>query len=375
MSRLSRWLFGSAGIGAAIGVYVTRRNRIQYPSFHTYIIRPDMDLAITRRGDHDFELHWSTVSTPIAVHTSIRPDAVNWYRPTIQTSDGQLFIWIEIPPSRRPFIGRFYFEVEFDDGRRMVVAERIIPLKSVANLRDLGGYPTTDGRHVKWGMVYRSGALDNLTTMDYRYFHALGLRTICDLRDRLEVTQAPDNLPDDCLFNYMHIPLRTDDKRLTRMRMVLFNRRRLPMLRTAIYAEMVDNNPQRFGNVLRQLADADNLPALIHCTAGKDRTGIGAALLLLALGVPDNIVVADYTLSNLYHSYFRQLVQKTLEPYAWLGVRVDDLYPLLIADAQTMQATLDHIRVKYGSIKSYLFNAAGLDDIVIARLKVKLLEE
>lgn len=252
---------------------------------------------------------------------------------------------------------------------------RLLRLPGAVNLRDLGGYRTADGQHLKWGMVYRSGSLGKLTDDDLIQIEPLNIRLVCDFRHLSEVEAEPDRLPRGAI--YWHSPLDTDDQSRShrRRRMILWNPQQLGDLLLETYTDvMLDRNAPLFGEMLRRFANPENLPAVFHCTAGKDRTGIAAMLLLLALGVPEETIVADYTLSNRYYNDYLDYTRRLMKRYEWMGIRAEDLYPLLLADARTMQHALDHLYRKYGTIENYLLNQAGLDLETLIRLRATLLE-
>ena len=254
-------------------------------------------------------------------------------------------------------------------------ADRILQVEGVANFRDGGGYKTEDGRRVRRGLVFRSGALVHLTDAGLQTLSELGIKLVCDLRGAEELVDEPDRLPTSPAPQYLHLPLTVQDDRRQRLRALLFNPKAVaPMLPQMYTGTIIDGNARLYGDVLRHLSSADNLPALIHCTAGKDRTGVAIALLLLALGVPDEVVVADYSLSNLYYDNFFAYGKRMVEPLRWMGVRAEDLQPFLMADPATMRTAIAHIRAKYGLVEHYLRDAAGLDDMDIERLKANLLE-
>ncbi len=258
------------------------------------------------------------------------------------------------------------------------VTGRSVPLAGAPNFRDLGGYPTHTGQRVRWGRVYRSGALANLTAADLALLAALDLRLVCDLRSADEIEQDPDRLPGGGVPVYAHLPVVTADDgaaRRQRLRALLFDRRLLQTMMAEFYTEtMIDNNAGLFRAVFERLADPDNLPAVIHCTAGKDRAGLVSALLLLALGVPEDIVIADYSQSNRYYAHFEQLTGRSARPLRALGVRPRDLYPLLIADPDYLRVALAHLRARYGSVETYLRQQAGIDGALLDRLRANLLE-
>lgn len=123
---------------------------------------------------------------------------------------------------------------------------------------------------------------------------------------------------------------------------------------------MIEENPQIFASLFQHMADEQSLPMVIHCAIGKDRTGISIALLLAALGVPDDVIVADYSLSNHYYDFFKEATRKTLAQLRIMGLSESDFDYLLIADSAVMQETLDYVRDKYGSIENYLFSRVGI---------------
>ena len=251
--------------------------------------------------------------------------------------------------------------------------ERVLKLEGGINFRDIGGYRTKDGRTVKCGLVYRSGTLSRLTEADWTQINGLNIKLVCDLRSDDEIAEDPDKLPQ--MMTYKHLPVNTQNDSFNRLRALFFNKRQIATLLPRTYTElMVDRNPQVMGGVLRFLADADNLPALIHCTAGKDRTGVTFMLLLHVLGVPEETIAADYSLSNLYHEFFFEVAEVALRPIARFGFKVDDLTPLLTADPQTVTTVFDYIREKYGTVERYLADKAGVDAAMIEQLRANLLD-
>jgi protein-tyrosine phosphatase len=138
---------------------------------------------------------------------------------------------------------------------------------------------------------------------------------------------------------------------------------------------MIDGNAHLIGEIFQRLADPAQTPALIHCTAGKDRTGLVVALLLLTLGVPQETVLADYTLSNLFYAHFRADIAADLKQIAPWGVSMDELQDLYLVKAKTLQSALDYLRQMYGSLENYLRDQAGVSDETIAQLRQNWLTE
>lgn len=252
--------------------------------------------------------------------------------------------------------------------------DRTLGLKTAVNLRDIGGYPTADGRRVKWGRVYRSGTLNELSAEDTAQIAQLGLTAICDLRSAEEVADSPE---DAARFGaqYQHMPVQASRDTMRQLQAMLFQPSRLSDIMRASYNDvMLESNASLIGDILRQMSVETNLPMLFHCTAGKDRTGVIAAVLLSTLGVSDDVIAADYALSNKFYHRFREYVGVVLKKVRWLGISLDALHPLMIADGDMMREMLVKLRQKYGSVDDYLTTRAGLTADEISQLRQNLIE-
>lgn len=251
---------------------------------------------------------------------------------------------------------------------------RILHVDGVINFRDIGGYRTRDGQRVRTGQVYRSGALGEISESGLATLNDLGVKLICDLRSDEEKDTLPDRFPENAPI-YAHLPLLAADNRRERLMALLFNRQKFNTMMPEMYTNViVDGNAHLYGDILRRLADPDHLPTLIHCTAGKDRTGVAAMLLLSLLGVPDEVIIADYSLSNLYYLHFLKFGNLAIQSIDWMGITAEDLQPLFVSHPDTMRTTINHIRRKYGSVENYLRSAAGVNDATQQKIKENLLE-
>jgi Tyrosine phosphatase family len=161
---------------------------------------------------------------------------------------------------------------------------RRIPLPGTLNLRDVGGYPTGDGRSVRWRVLLRSDALHRVRGRT-AVLRELNLRTVIDLRSHVEAEIAPSDLG-DLGARTLHISVLGGDFPA------------LPADLSGTYQHIVDECGAAIGSVIQRLCAPGALPALLHCSAGKDRTGIVIALILATIGVPDDVVAADYDLSG-----------------------------------------------------------------------------
>jgi protein-tyrosine phosphatase len=244
---------------------------------------------------------------------------------------------------------------------------RVVPLERVLNFRDLGGYPTTDGRHVRRGLLYRSGALADLSEQDVAVLRKLGIKLICDLRTDLEAQEAPD-VPLEGVTLW-RLPVIQQEESAVKARTFLFDRHRLDQVMIQTYQTFVRDKAPIFGTAIARFADPANLPAVFHCSAGKDRTGVLAALLLGALGVSDELIIADYTISNLYYEAFRESLKPQEHRLRALRLSLDDLQPMLVSDPAYLEAALKAIREECGSIERYLVEKAGVSAETLAKLR------
>jgi protein-tyrosine phosphatase len=344
----------------------------EYPPHERYVIEPQVDASVERLDDR-LLFRWQPQAVKVVIAYSADPDFAN-KRPLAQVMGQQE---ADITPPDESERQRLYYELQFVGGpanrQRLVTAERVLSLASGLNIRDIGGYQTTDGHHVRWGKLFRSGYLSQLAEPDFDYLTRLGLRIVCDLRTADEVAQNPDRLPPGTV--YRHLAMYSSAEAAQEMRRILRSMQNMSGLLFDTYTElMLDRKAKVFAEFLALAAEPANLPLLLHCTAGKDRTGLAVALLLLLLGVPEPVVVADYTLSNLFGSRYRTDLAPRIQRLRRFGVSVNTFMPVLVADPQIMSKVLDYIRTRYRSVENYLHTVGGLKESTTAALRANLLE-
>lgn len=241
--------------------------------------------------------------------------------------------------------------------------QRLINLQGCLNFRDLGGYPTSDGRHVRWGQVYRSDALHRLTAADVtRLRDELRLGCVIDLRSSAELRADGRGAIGAEAMAVHHLPL--FDGQIARSE--AWTAEATLADRYVLLAEFAK---EQIARVIEVLAGAET-PAVYHCAAGKDRTGVVSAVLLGLLGVRDEVIVADYaaTRENLDAIIGRLLESKGYQ--AMLAALPPDT---LHAEAETMMAFLEGVRGRHGSMRGYA-RAAGVGEQTLERLVSRLLE-
>lgn len=238
---------------------------------------------------------------------------------------------------------------------------RHIPFERLHNFRDLGGYPTGDGRSVRWGRLYRSDSLAKLAGDDWERFLGLGIGTVVDLRYPWEI-EARGRVPEDASFAYHNLSIehRPYDQ---------------PSLGTEVevgpflaerYLEVADDGVAELRQALGVIAAADG-PVVFHCASGKDRTGLLAALVLLLLGVSEADAVEDFALTELATGRLLadwRAAHGDREP-TWPGYGR--------APAEVMTLFLAALARRHGSVRDYAANALGVDEALTEALRERLL--
>jgi protein-tyrosine phosphatase len=253
--------------------------------------------------------------------------------------------------------------------------ERLVALEGALNWRDLGGYSTADGHVTRWGCIYRSDGLDQLTDADLALVADLGIKLVVDFRVDREVDESPSRLPDHPELRRQRLPIGGDE---VEGRSVLDTIRAGDLRIYTIeemaigYERLLVEAALNFGEVIIHAADPANHPMVFHCTAGKDRTGLMAMLLLGALGVSDEDIVLDYELTTHYRSNKRLAVLGPELEKA--GVDIEAVRPFLTAQAPVMAATIAALKARYGSIDDYLIHEAELDPSTLVELRQVLLD-
>jgi protein-tyrosine phosphatase len=245
--------------------------------------------------------------------------------------------------------------------------ERHIDLETCFNFRDLGGYRTVDGRTVRWRHLYRADGIYRLSEADLDIVNALGVATVIDLRTVDEVNERGRFTPGtEGPANWHHLPVFDVMPDWS-----VFDDEPDAGFVVRRYREMLVSGNEQFAEALRIVADPRSQPAVFHCAAGKDRTGILAALVLSLLGVPDGDVVADYALSTTAIARMIEWVTATdPEGAARWGQSVPPI--MLTADPPTMEALLAGLRSDFGSIEAFV-ESLGVARATIDSLRESLL--
>ncbi|HZX54312.1 MAG TPA: tyrosine-protein phosphatase [Ilumatobacteraceae bacterium] len=243
---------------------------------------------------------------------------------------------------------------------------RLVPLEAVHNFRDLGGYPTADGRTTRWRVLFRADGLYRLTPADVVALAPLGLHTVIDLRSDPELDERGRFPVDAHPVVFHHLPV--VDKTWSPEQRPNFDRDEDFLIWA--YGEMLEIGAPRFAKAFELLAEPDSLPAVFHCAAGKDRTGLLAALLLGSLGVSHDDIVDDYSLTAAGMDRFRAWAEHALPEWTARMATMPPAFTMALPEA--MRHILDTLTAEHGSIRAYV-NSIGVSDATLDTLESVLL--
>jgi len=242
--------------------------------------------------------------------------------------------------------------------------QRRIDLQGCFNFRDLGGYPAADGRRVRWRQLFRSDALHHLTARDVaRLTDELGIGLVVDLRSSGELRAEGRGPLADAPARFAHLPLFDGDVERER------NELAEEISLADRYVMMAEFAREPIARVLVALAESE-APAVYHCAAGKDRTGVVTALLLGILGVRDELIAADYAATQ---EALEPIVERLLSAEGYRDMLEALPEDTLHAEPETMLTLLDQLRERYGSLDAYI-TEIGVAESTLERLRERLLQ-
>lgn len=240
---------------------------------------------------------------------------------------------------------------------------RHLNLAGASNFRDLGGYPARDGRTVRWRQIFRSNHLGHVTEADIRVLRGLGLKSVFDFRGMEERAAAVCALEEIAVHSLPIEPTVQATLRARRANGVpLSSTEALDVMRDS-YRNYVRQSTPSYRALFVHLLE-DSAPLVIHCTAGKDRTGFACALILHALGVPDEIIAEDYLLTN---RFYRR------DPTASSDLPEDVRQVLASVETSFLAAAFDAIGDEYNDLETYFSDGLGLGARERARLEARYL--
>ncbi|NLB89912.1 MAG: tyrosine-protein phosphatase [Clostridiales bacterium] len=274
-------------------------------------------------------------------------------------------MWIESPdPSKR-----LYFLLESDSHPPTWSGSTQVETSAISNFRDMGGYTTQQGTTVKWGTFFRSGSLHSLSEKEQLLLHGMNINHILDFRAKEEAALAPDFIPENSFYH--PVPALHEQSNIARLASSTHLSSTIAKIQEEgdalislfydLYKEIPFHNPA-YEEMFALLDTMDENGALLqHCSAGKDRTGVGSALLLLALGVDEQTVMEDYLLSSIFR-------KSDVFPFEKYGLTADTLPPsaeklqrfLSGVSKELLLSTFTSIKEKYPSFDSFFLQEYGI---------------
>ena len=255
---------------------------------------------------------------------------------------------------------------------------RWIAFSGVRNFRDLGGYQTVSGQSIRRGLLYRSANLHNLTDKDLQRLDRLSLKRVIDFRADIEKAHEPDRLPMDSNIQVLEIPILDSSTNVALSLEPQIRAGKVDGINPAevlikAYVQLATRFTPQYQQFIHEVLEANGQPILFHCTAGKDRTGFAAAILLRILGVPQEAVMFDYLLSNKY--YFKPLRRNLILIALTKGQKIASVVGgFLEAKTAYLETAFNTIDQQYGSFDEYMRQGLDLTKEQIEHLRMLYLQ-
>ncbi len=267
---------------------------------------------------------------------------------------------------------RHYFRLEDQNGRQRIAATRNLPLGGAVNFRDLGGYEIADGRYTKWGAIFRSGHLSELSRADQDYLSNLDIRTVCDFRREIEIKNEASLIPGSPrIHNVEIIPGARDPNHIQQLFAGTEEPEDVVDAMIEIMRTLITDAAPQYKKLFELLLEHNTGAFLMNCSAGKERTGVGVALVLMALGASRDTIKYDFMLSGKYYPIERE-VPRVFEKYD-VKLRGDAgrrlVMPLLEARDAYIQVVFDEIDKRYYSDEAFIREVIGLGDRELKHLR------
>ena len=243
-------------------------------------------------------------------------------------------------------------------------------LSSVFNFRDVGGYKNMEGKEIRKGLLFRSGQLSNLSDSDIHILKKIEIKNCIDLRSEQELKKYPQKIPENIKYHIFDVLSDAKDSinpivlekmiRSPREANEIFEKEKVEDFFIKAYREIITMNSARksFSNFFSLISNRDELPALFHCTTGKDRTGWVSACFLKLMDVPEETIYKDYLLSN---EYILPAYKKEIDYFLNNGGDISIIESILGVKQEYLDAAFDEMEKIYGKIEDYFHIALGID--------------
>lgn len=327
---------------------------------------------IWRDENADYHFYWETREPDAPVEVSV----LDGHSPPLLPADSPALPYRArlrgLDPDRQHF-----FRLRDAGGLEVTAGARGQGLQGGVNFRDFGGYPTCHGRPVRWGRLYRCGHLSKLSERGVAQLASLGLDLVCDFRREDEQRFEPSRLPQgDAAPRVAGLGITpgSQGSALYNDSSAIDGATAMRAFMCGINREFVRSQSARYRELFAALLDDGVERVLVHCAAGKDRTGFAAAMILHALGVPEELIVRDYLLTRHYFTPAEEL-SRVRAKYAIDHLADEDVLPMLSVEEAYLRAALETIAEDYGDTDTYLREALGVGEAERAALMARFLED
>jgi protein-tyrosine phosphatase len=290
-------------------------------------------------------------NTKWKIFVGANPQKIDWKSTPKKLKDSLVF---EVLPTDRLFFGAIYKK------DTIIFSERRLWVENAPNFRDLGGIKTNNGKTVAWGKLFRCGDMGKFSVNDLTILQKENIRNVIDFRNEQEIKQSPDIYPSDFEVNRVWTSISpSNGDAMKKIYTLIGNPKTTPAEAEAVLEEfytIMPDNIKNYAPFFETLLNSKlGEASLFHCTAGKDRTGLGSALILSVLGVSEEIIIEEYYLSNRYTQYLAKAgMMSQLKPaIAKVLAGVEPKY---------IRSTLNKIKTKYGSVLKMLETELGIDE-------------
>lgn len=270
---------------------------------------------------------------------------------------------------------RHQFRLTDQHGTEVLVSERKLGMVGTPNFRDFGGYHTADGGRVKWGYLYRSGQLSGLSEEDVTLLASLELDLVCDFRREEEQESEPSRLPADNSPRIASLPIvpGSNSRFFEEAEGHLGDAQAMFDFMVEINRDFAEGQQTTYASMFREILAIDDARFLVHCAAGKDRTGFAVAIILLALGVPRDVIMRDYMLTAQFFDPQRE-IERLKRKYQMEHMPAESVLPMLEVSEAYLARALEAIDEGYASVEEYLELALGIGTAERELLRARYLE-
>jgi protein-tyrosine phosphatase len=324
-------------------------------------------VQIWRESDGDYHIEWQ----------SSHPDT----RVTVEPmgSDGNVSAHYSEDSTRVRMSGlaptsRHFFRLRDQHGTEVLAGERKLGMQGTPNFRDFGGYPTADGRQVRWGFLFRSGHLSSLSDRDVDLLASLNIDLVCDFRRQEEQAGDPSRLPSLNPPRIVGLPINpgSNSRFFEQADSRMADRQAMFDFMVEINRDFAEAQTETYARMFREILEVPNARFLVHCAAGKDRTGFAAAIIQLALGVSRDVVMRDYMLTGqFFHPHAE--IARLREKYQMQQMDSQSILPMLEVHEAYLARALLAIEQNFPSVEVYLEEALGVGEAEVAELRARYL--